>query len=125
MGGEIAANIVKLPDLLAALPSAGKHLKRRTDLTLAPLCRSRAFRKYDSTCVAVVSAPLWNCAMRGNGSGEAHRLAARKTDTIICAANLTADQADHSDCRRFPPPWTVEELDSPKFRTVARLQQDK
>jgi hypothetical protein len=58
----------------------GDILKRPTDLTLAPLCRSRTFRKYDSTCVAVVSAQLWNRANRGSSSGEAHRLAARKTD---------------------------------------------
>jgi hypothetical protein len=49
---------------------------------LAPLCRSHAFRKYDSTCVAVVSAQLWQLANSGNGLGEAHRLAARKANTV-------------------------------------------
>jgi hypothetical protein len=54
----------------------------RTDLTLVPLFRRHVFRKYDSTTGAVISAQLWKLANRGNGSGEAHRLAARKTDTV-------------------------------------------
>jgi hypothetical protein len=42
-----------------------------TDLTLAPLWGSHAFRKYDSTCVAVVSARLWKLANPANSSGKA------------------------------------------------------
>jgi hypothetical protein len=55
---------------------------RGMDLTLAPLCPSHAFRKYDSTCLAGVTATLWKLANFGNGSGEAHRLAARKTNMV-------------------------------------------
>jgi hypothetical protein len=47
-----------------------------------PLCRRHAFRKYDSTCLAVVGAQLWSLANLGTSSGEAHRLAARKTDMV-------------------------------------------
>jgi hypothetical protein len=47
-----------------------------------PVCSSRAFRKYDSTCPAFVSAQLRTLANSGNGSGEAHCFAARKTDTV-------------------------------------------
>jgi hypothetical protein len=47
---------------------------------LAPLRPSHAFRKYDSTSLASVTATLWKLANSGNGSGEAHHLAARKTD---------------------------------------------
>jgi hypothetical protein len=50
--------------------------------TLAPLCRSHAFRKYDSTCLAVVSAQLCKPTTSGNGSGKVHCLAARKTDVV-------------------------------------------
>ena len=49
---------------------------------LAPLCRSHAFRKYNSTCLAVVSAQLWKLTTSGNASGDAHCFAARKTDTV-------------------------------------------
>jgi hypothetical protein len=47
-----------------------------------PLWRSLAFRKYHSACGAVVSAQLWKSVNARNGSGEAHRLAAQKTDMV-------------------------------------------
>jgi hypothetical protein len=49
---------------------------------LAPLCPPHAFRKYDSTCVAVISTQLWKLADSGNGSNEVHCLAARKADMV-------------------------------------------
>jgi hypothetical protein len=62
------------------------HLPSRwqmpTDLTLVPLWRSLAFRKYHSACGAVVSAQLWKSVNARNGSGEAHCLAARKADMV-------------------------------------------
>jgi hypothetical protein len=58
-----------------------------TDLTLVPLWRSLAFRKYHSACGAVVSAQLWKSVNARNGSGEAHRLAARKTDMVRVAVH--------------------------------------
>jgi hypothetical protein len=61
---------------------AERHLQCPTYLTLVPLCRRHAFRKYDSTCLAVVGAQLWSLANLGTSSGEAHRLAARKTDMV-------------------------------------------
>jgi hypothetical protein len=64
---------------------------------LAPLCRSRAFRKYDSTFLAVVSAQLWKLANRVNSSDEAHRLAARKTDTV----RLDVFEVHQPQCRFF------------------------
>jgi hypothetical protein len=40
-------------------PSCRIYLQRILNANaLAPLCRSSAFRKYDSTCLAVVSAQL-------------------------------------------------------------------
>jgi hypothetical protein len=47
-----------------------------------PLWRSLAFRKYHSACGAIVSAQLWKPVNARNGSGEAHRLAARKTEMV-------------------------------------------
>jgi hypothetical protein len=48
-----------------------------------PLCSRHAFRKCDTTCLAVVGAQVRNCGVSpGTSSGEAHRLAARKTDMV-------------------------------------------
>jgi hypothetical protein len=56
--------------------------RSRANVNGARLIVEDTFRKYDSTCLAVVSAQLCKPTTSGNGSGEVHCLAARKTDMV-------------------------------------------
>ena len=61
-----------------------------------------AFRKYDSTCLAVVSARLRKLANPVNGSDEVHCLAARKTEMVRFDV-FAVHQPQYADFSTEPP----------------------